>query len=162
MSNKQNIEAEKVLRDLEQNEPVPFNLGKKKYKIHRLCNETSIYVQEAVQKLELEKMSNPEDIVNMPPKSRRLIAKIISLIILRRPWKIALCHWFLWRRLSSKYTQVDYTDPIKKIIGNSDLLFFSQNLTSVRLAATMEIQIIKEDIQNIAAKQKSGAEQTSS
>ncbi|MBR4983177.1 MAG: hypothetical protein IKY94_11530 [Lachnospiraceae bacterium] len=148
-----------ALQSLEDNEKKVFQLGKKKYKIARLSNWTSRKINRLIFQLQSKRLDNELDILGSD-EDRKLMPKIISLAILRRPWRIKLFHWFLWRKLDKKYNQKDYLNVISIIIDNSDMNFFSKNLASLHLAAMMETEITKVTITNIAAKLKSEQETT--
>lgn len=149
------------LQELEDNEKLTFVLGKKTYRIARLNNWTSRRINRLIFRLQDKRIDTARDVMGSDA-DRVLIPKIISLAILRRPWKIKLFHWYLWRRLDKKYNQADFHSIISVIINNSDMNFFSKNLVSLHMAAMMETEITKETITNIAAKLKSERETTSS
>ena len=148
------------LRQLEDNEKLTFMLGRKKYKIARLCNWTSRRINKYIFALQRKKLETPEDVINSDD-DRILIPKIISIAILRRPWKIRMFHWYLWRKLDKKYDQSQFEKVISVIINNSDMAFFSKNLASLHMAAMMETEMTKETITSIAARLKSEQETTS-
>lgn len=153
------LEINKKLQELEDNEKLTFQLGRKKYKIARLCNWTSRKINRLIFKLQQQKLETAQDVLDSD-SDRVLMPKIISIAILRRPWKIRLFHWYLWRRLDKKYDQRDYEQIISVIINNSDMAFFSKNLASLHMAAMMETEMTKETITSIAAKLKSEQETT--
>ena len=146
------------LQELEENEKLSFQLGKKTYKIARLSQWTSRKINRLV--FDIQKARSEEDI-RESDEDRLLIPKVISLAILKYPWKIKMFHWYLWRKLDRKYSQQDFLPIISKIIDNSDMAFFSKNLASLHMAAMMETEITKETITNIAARLKSEQETTS-
>lgn len=148
------------LRQLEDNEKLTFTLGRKKYRIARLCNWTSRRINKYIFALQRKKLETPEDVINSDD-DRILIPKIISIAILRRPWKIRMFHWYLWRRLDKKYDQSQFEKVISVIINNSDMAFFSKNLASLHMAAMMETEMTKETITSIEARLKSQQETTS-
>ena len=148
------------LRQLEDNEKLTFMLGRKKYKIARLCNWTSRRINKYIFALQRKKLETPEDVINSDD-DRILIPKIISIAILRRPWKIRMFHWYLWRKLDKKYDQSQFEKVISVIINNSDMAFFSKNLASLHMAAMMETEMTKETITSIVARLKSEQETTS-
>ena len=145
------------LQELEENEKISFQLGKKTYKIARLSQWTSRKINRLV--FDIQKARSEEDI-RESDEDRLLIPKVISLAILKYPWKIKMFHWYLWRKLDRKYSQQDFLPIISKIIDNSDMAFFSKNLASLHMAAMMETEITKETITNIAARLKSEQETT--
>ena len=155
---KETLDIRQQLQDLETDEKLSFQLGKKIYKIARLSNWTSRRINRLI--FELQKQRSEENI-RESNDDRLLVPKVISLAILRRPWKIKVFHWCLWRRLDKKYSQEDFLPIISKIIDNSDMAFFSKNLASLHMAAMMETEITKETITNIAARLKSEQETTS-
>ena len=146
------------LQELEENEKLTFQLGKKTYKIARLGQWTSRKINRLI--FDIQKARSEEDI-RESDEDRLLVPKVISLAILKYPWKIKLFHWYLWRKLDRKYSQQDFLPIISKIIDNSDMAFFSKNLASLHMAAMMETEITKETITNIAARLKSEQETTS-
>ena len=152
------LEIREKLQELEENEKLSFQLGKKTYKIARLSQWTSRKINRLV--FQLQK-ARSEDDIRESDEDRLLVAKVISLAILKYPWKIKLFHWYLWRKLDRKYSQQDFLPIISKIIDNSDMAFFSKNLASLHMAAMMETEITKETITNIAARLKSEQETTS-
>lgn len=152
------LEIREKLQELEENEKLSFQLGKKTYKIARLSQWTSRKINRLV--FQLQK-ARSEDDIRGSDEDRLLVAKVISLAILKYPWKIKLFHWYLWRKLDRKYSQQDFLPIISKIIDNSDMAFFSKNLASLHMAAMMETEITKETITNIAARLKSEQETTS-
>lgn len=152
------LEIREKLQELEENEKLTFQLGKKTYKIARLSQWTSRKINRLV--FQLQK-ARSEDDIRESDEDRLLVAKVISLAILKYPWKIKLFHWYLWRKLDRKYSQQDFLPIISKIIDNSDMAFFSKNLASLHMAAMMETEITKETITNIAARLKSEQETTS-
>lgn len=152
------LEIREKLQELEENEKLSFQLGKKTYKIARLSQWTSRKINRLV--FQLQKARSQDDI-RESDEDRLLVAKVISLAILKYPWKIRLFHWYLWRKLDRKYSQQDFLPIISKIIDNSDMAFFSKNLASLHMAAMMETEITKETITNIAARLKSEQETTS-
>ena len=152
------LEIREKLQELEENEKLSFQLGKKTYKIARLGQWTSRKINRLV--FQLQK-ARSEDDIRESDEDRLLVAKVISLAILKYPWKIKLFHWCLWRKLDRKYSQQDFLPIISKIIDNSDMAFFSKNLASLHMAAMMETEITKETITNIAARLKSELETTS-
>ena len=152
------LEIREKLQELEENEKLTFQLGKKTYKIARLGQWTSRKINRLV--FDIQKARSEEDI-RESDEDRLLIPKVISLAILKYPWKIRLFHWYLWRKLDRKYSQEDFLPIISKIIDNSDMAFFSKNLASLHMAAMMETEITKETITNIAARLKSEQETTS-
>lgn len=152
------LEIRKKLQELEENEKLTFQLGKKTYKIARLGQWTSRKINRLV--FDIQKARSEEDI-RESDEDRLLVPKVISLAILKYPWKIRLFHWYLWRKLDRKYSQQDFLPIISKIIDNSDMAFFSKNLASLHMAAMMETEITKETITNIAARLKSEQETTS-
>ena len=152
------LEIREKLQELEENEKLTFQLGKKTYKIARLGQWTSRKINRLV--FDIQKARSEEDI-RESDEDRLLVAKVISLAILKYPWKIKLFHWYLWRKLDRKYSQQDFLPIISKIIDNSDMAFFSKNLASLHMAAMMETEITKETITNIAARLKSEQETTS-
>ena len=152
------LEIREKLQELEENEKLSFQLGKKTYKIARLGQCTSRKINRLV--FQLQK-ARSEDDIRESDEDRLLVAKVISLAILKYPWKIKLFHWYLWRKLDRKYSQQDFLPIISKIIDNSDMAFFSKNLASLHMAAMMETEITKETITNIAARLKSEQETTS-
>ena len=152
------MELRDQLQQLEQNEKLSFQLGKKTYKIARLGQWTSMRINRLI--FELQKKRSEEDI-RESDDDRLLVPKVISLAILKYPWRIRLFHWYLWRKLNRKYSQQDFLPIISKIIDNSDMAFFSKNLASLHMAAMMETEITKETITNIAARLKSEQETTS-
>lgn len=154
------LEINQKLQELEDNEKLTFKLGQRKYKIARLCNWTSRKINRLIFKLQQQKLETAQDVLDSD-SDRVLMPKIISIAILRRPWKIRLFHWYLWRRLDKKYNQRDYEQIISVIINNSDMAFFSKNLASLHMAAMMETEMTKETITSIAAKLKSEQETTS-
>ena len=152
------VEIREKLQELEENEKLTFQLGKKTYKIARLGQWTSRKINRLV--FDIQKARSEEDI-RESDEDRLLVPKVISLAILKYPWKIKLFHWYLWRKLDKKYSQQDFLPIISKIIDNSDMAFFSKNLASLHMAAMMETEITKETITNIAARLKSEQETTS-
>jgi len=152
------IEIREKLQELEENEKLTFQLGKKIYKIARLGQWTSRKINRLV--FDIQRARSEEDI-RESDEDRLLVPKVISLAILKYPWKIKLFHWYLWRKLDRKYSQEDFLPIISKIIDNSDMAFFSKNLASLHMAAMMETEITKETITNIAARLKSEQETTS-
>ena len=152
------LEIREKLQELEETEKLSFQLGKKTYKIARLGQWTSRKINRLV--FQLQK-ARSEDDIRESDEDRLLVAKVISLAILKYPWKIKLFHWYLWRKLDRKYSQQDFLPIISKIIDNSDMAFFSKNLASLHMAAMMETEITKETITNIAARLKSEQETTS-
>jgi hypothetical protein len=152
------MELRDQLQQLEQNEKLSFQLGKKTYKIARLGQWTSMRINRLI--FELQKKRSEEDI-RESDDDRLLVPKVISLAILKYPWRIRLFHWYLWRKLNRKYSQQDFLPIISKIIDNSDMAFFSKNLASLHMAAMMETEITKETITSIAARLKSEQETTS-
>lgn len=152
------LEIREKLQELEENEKLTFQLGKKTYKIARLGQWTSMRINRLI--FELQKKRSEEDI-RESDDDRLLVPKVISLAILKYPWRIRLFHWYLWRKLNRKYSQQDFLPVISKIIDNSDMAFFSKNLASLHMAAMMETEITKETITNIAARLKSEQETTS-
>lgn len=152
------IEIREKLQELEENEKLTFQLGKKTYKIARLGQWTSRKINRLI--FDIQKSRSEEDI-RESDEDRLLVPKVISLAILKYPWKIKLFHWYLWRKLDRKYSQQDFLPIISKIIDNSDMAFFSKNLASLHMAAMMETEITKETITNIAARLKSEQETTS-
>lgn len=152
------LEIREKLQELEENEKLTFQLGKKTYKIARLGQWTSRKINRLV--FDIQKARSEEDI-RESDEDRLLVPKVISLAILKYPWKIKLFHWYLWRKLDRKYSQQDFLPIISKIIDNSDMAFFSKNLASLHMAAMMETEITKETITNIAARLKSEQETTS-
>lgn len=157
---KEIIDINQKLQQLEANEKLSFVLGKKTYRIARLNNWTSRKINRLIFKLQEKRVETAKDVTGSD-EDRVLMPKIISLAILRRPWKIKLFHWYLWRRLDKKYNQKDFNSVISVIINNSDMDFFSKNLVSLHMAAMMETEITKETITSIAAKLKSERETTS-
>lgn len=157
---KEIIDINQKLQQLEANEKLSFVLGKKTYRIARLNNWTSRKINRLIFKLQEKRFETAKDVTGSD-EDRVLMPKIISLAILRRPWKIKLFHWYLWRRLDKKYNQKDFNSVISVIINNSDMDFFSKNLVSLHMAAMMETEITKETITSIAAKLKSERETTS-
>lgn len=153
------LDINEKLRQLESNEKLSFTLGKKTYKVQRLCNWTSRKINRLICELQRKKLDTVEDVINSD-EDRVLMPKIISIAILKTPLKIKLFHWYLWRKLDKKYDQRDYDQIIGKIISNSDVAFFSKNLASLHAAAMMEAEITKETITSIAAKLKSEQETT--
>ena len=145
------------LQKLEDNEKITFTLGKKKYKIARLCNWTSRKINKYIFALQKKKLETADDVIDSA-EDRVLMPKIISIARLRRPWKIKMFHWYLWRKLDKRYDQSDFEKIISVIINNSDMAFFSKNLASLHMAAMMETEITKETITSIAAKLKSEQE----
>lgn len=152
------VEIREKLQELEENEKLTFQLGKKTYKIARLGQWTSRKINRLV--FDIQRARSEEDI-RESDEDRLLVPKVISLAILKYPWKIKLFHWYLWRKLDRKYSQEDFLPIISKIIDNSDMAFFSKNLASLHMAAMMETEITKETITNIAARLKSEQETTS-
>lgn len=152
------VEIREKLQELEENEKLTFQLGKKTYKIARLGQWTSRKINRLI--FDIQKARSEEDI-RESDEDRLLVPKVISLAILKYPWKIKLFHWYLWRKLDRKYSQQDFLPIISKIIDNSDMAFFSKNLASLHMAAMMETEITKETITNIAARLKSEQETTS-
>lgn len=152
------LEIREKLQELEENEKLSFQLGKKTYKIARLGQWTSRKINRLV--FDIQRARSEEDI-RESDEDRLLVPKVISLAILKYPWKIKLFHWYLWRKLDRKYSQQDFLPIISKIIDNSDMAFFSKNLASLHMAAMMETEITKETITNIAARLKSEQETTS-
>ena len=152
------VEIREKLQELEENEKLTFQLGKKTYKIARLGQWTSRKINRLV--FDIQRARSEEDI-RESDEDRLLVPKVISLAILKYPWKIKLYHWYLWRKLDRKYSQEDFLPIISKIIDNSDMAFFSKNLASLHMAAMMETEITKETITNIAARLKSEQETTS-
>lgn len=152
------IELKDQLQQLEENERLSFQLGKKTYKIARLSNWTSRKINRLIFALQKDRA---ELDIRESDADRLLVPKVISLAILKYPWKIKLFHWYLWRKLDKKYSQQDFLPIISKIIDNSDMAFFSKNLASLHMAAMMETEITKETITNIAARLKSEQETTS-
>lgn len=152
------LEIREKLQELEENEKLSFQLGKKTYKIARLGQWTSRKINRLV--FNIQKVRSEENI-RESDEDRLLVPKVISLAILKYPWKIRLFHWYLWRKLDRKYSQEDFLPIISKIIDNSDMAFFSKNLASLHMAAMMETEITKETITNIAARLKSEQETTS-
>ena len=152
------LEIREKLQELEENEKLSFQLGKKTYKIARLGQWTSRKINRLV--FDIQRARSEEDI-RESDEDRLLVPKVISLAILKYPWKIKLFHWYLWRKLDRKYRQQDFLPIISKIIDNSDMAFFSKNLASLHMAAMMETEITKETITNIAARLKSEQEKTS-
>lgn len=152
------LELREQLQQLEDNEKLSFQLGKKTYKIARLGQWTAMKINKLI--FQLQKKRSEEDI-RESDEDRLLVPKVISLAILKHPWKIKIFHWYLWRKLNRKYSQADFTPIISKIIDNSDMAFFSKNLASLHMAAMMETEITKETITNIAARLKSEQETTS-
>lgn len=152
------LEIREKLQELEENEKLTFQLGKKTYKIARLGQWTSRKINRLI--FDIQKARSEEDI-RESDEDRLLVPKVISLAILKYPWKIRLFHWYLWRKLDRKYSQQDFLPIISKIIDNSDMAFFSKNLASLHMAAMMETEITKETITNIAARLKSEQETTS-
>ena len=152
------LEIREKLQELEENEKLTFQLGKRTYKIARLGQWTSRKINRLV--FDIQKARSEEDI-RESDEDRLLVPKVISLAILKYPWKIRLFHWYLWRKLDRKYSQQDFLPIISKIIDNSDMAFFSKNLVSLHMAAMMETEITKETITNIAARLKSEQETTS-
>ena len=155
---KETLDIREQLQQLEDNEKLSFQLGKKTYKIARLGQWTAMRINRLV--FQLQKKRSEEDI-RESDEDRLLVPKVISLAILKYPWKIKIFHWYLWRKLNRKYSQADFTPIISKIIDNSDMAFFSKNLASLHMAAMMETEITKETITNIAARLKSEQETTS-
>lgn len=156
---KEILEVNQKLQELEDNEKMSFKLGKKTYKIARLSNWTSREINKLMTKLQKKKLATVDDVLDSD-EDRVLMPKIIAMAILRRPWKIKLFHWYLWRKLDKKYNQRDFAEIISVIINNSDMTFFSRNLASLHLAAMMETEMTKETITSIAAKLKSEQETT--
>ena len=152
------LEIREKLQELEENEKLTFQLGKKTYKIARLGQWTSRKINRLI--FDIQKARSEEDIIESD-EDRLLVPKVISLAILKYPWKIKLFHWYLWRKLDRKYSQQDFLPIISKIIDNSDMAFFSKNLASLHMAAMMETEITKETITSIAARLKSEQETTS-
>ena len=152
------LELKDQLQQLEENERLSFQLGKKTYKIARLSNWTSRKINRLIFALQKDRA---ELDIRESDADRLLVPKVISLAILKYPWKIKLFHWYLWRKLDKKYSQQDFLPIISKIIDNSDMAFFSKNLASLHMAAMMETEITKETITNIAARLKSEQETTS-
>lgn len=152
-------EIDEQLRSLEQNEKLSFTLGKKTYRIARLCNWTSRRINRMLLDLRNRKMETSEDVLSSDD-DRKTVAQVIAVAILRYPWRIKLFYWYLWRKLDRKYNQQDFAPVISKIIDNSDMVFFSNNLASLHAAATMETMMTKETITNIAARLKSERETT--
>ena len=152
------LELKDQLQQLEENERLSFQLGKKTYKIARLSNWTSRKINRLIFALQKDRA---ELDIRESDADRLLVPKVISLAILKYPWKIKLFHWYLWRKLDKKYSQQDFLPIISKIIDNSDMAFFSKNLASLHMAAMMETEMTKETITNIAARLKSEQETTS-
>ena len=152
------IELKDQLQQLEENERLSFQLGKKTYKIARLSNWTSRKINRLIFALQKDRA---ELDIRESDADRLLVPKVVSLAILKYPWKVKLFHWYLWRKLDKKYSQQDFLPIISKIIDNSDMAFFSKNLASLHMAAMMETEITKETITNIAARLKSEQETTS-
>ena len=155
---KETLELREQLQQLEDNERLSFQLGKKTYKIARLSQWTSMRINRLI--FQLQKKRSELDI-RESDEDRLLVPKVISLAILKYPWKIRMFHWYLWRKLNRKYSQADFMPIISKIIDNSDMAFFSKNLASLHMAAMMETEISKETTTNIAARLKSEQETTS-
>ena len=157
MIDKEMLEIEEKLQDIENNTPVEFLLGKNKYKISRLCNWTMTKIMRLTISLQKKHVESSEDVYDSF-EDREIVPKIVSLAILKRPWKIKLFHSLHWRMLNRKYGQADFYPIISILIGNSDMRFFSQNLVYLHLAAKMETKIAKESITSIAAEQQSDQE----
>ena len=155
---KETLDLREQLQQLEDNERLTFQLGSRTYKIARLSQWTSMRINRLI--FQLQKKRSELDI-RESDEDRLLVPKVISLAILKYPWKIRMFHWYLWRKLNRKYSQVDFMPIISKIIDNSDMAFFSKNLASLHMAAMMETEISKETTTNIAARLKSEQETTS-
>lgn len=154
-----NNKIREQLQQLEENEKLTFTLGNKTYRIARLSNWTSRKINRLI--FQLQKMRSEEEPDRSSDADRLLVPQVISMAILRRPWKIRLWHWFLWRKLDKKYGQADFAPIIDVILNNSDMAFFSKNLASLHMAAMTETEITKETITSIAARLKSEQETTS-
>lgn len=153
------MDVTEKLHQLDTNEKMTFLIGGKKYKIGRLCNWTSRKINRLIFKLQKKKLDSVEDVMNSDA-DRKIVPQVISLAILKTPLKIFLFHWFLWRKLDMTSDQQGYANVISAIINNSDMAFFSNNLTSLHAAAMMETGMTKKTITNIAAELESEQETT--
>lgn len=151
------LDIEEKLQDIEKNNPVEFILGKKKYRIDRICNWTMSRIIRSIIHLQKNHIDNMDDVYDSI-QDREIVPKIVSLAILKNPWKVKLFHKIHWKMLDRKYGQADFYPIISSLIGNSDMRFFSQNLVYLHLAAKMETKIAKESITSIAAEQPLGQE----
>jgi len=142
--------AQKKQYDIQNDTPFDVPVGKKVYKCRYTKDWTSHRISIEIVNASPNPIASVSEMVNLMSTQITLQSKVLSLLILEKPWKIRLFHWYFWRKLYRTTGSRDKSDALLKVYEALDLGFFFQNTQLIVEMNTLKKRMTKTELKQLS------------
>ncbi len=147
--------AQEKQYNLDKDVPFVITIGKKSYKCRYLKDWTSHQISIEIVKAAPNPVADVTELVKLLSTHITLPSKVLSMLILEKPWKIMLFHWYLWRKFYMTTTQRDKSAALITVYEALDLSFFFQNIQLIAEMNTLRMRMTKTELKQLSAELQS-------
>jgi len=95
------------------------------------------------------------EMIELMAKNNTIASKCVSMLILEKPWKIKLFHWYFWRWIYRKSIVRELSTALLTVYEALDLSFFFQNMQLIVEMNTLKKRLTRTELKQLSAELQS-------
>ncbi len=142
---------------------VPFSVtvAGKTYKCRYLKEWTAGKISLLIVQRDPNPKAEAKEMIELMAKNNTISSKCVSLLILEKPWKIKLFHWYLWRWIYKHAIARELSTALLTVYEALDLSFFFQNMQLIAEMNILKMRLTKTELKQLSAELQSERKQVS-
>ena len=158
------LSAEAQKKQYEISNDVPFVVtvaGGRKFNCRYLKEWTAGKISYLIVQRDPNPKADAREMVALLAKNNTIASKCVSMLILEKPWKIKLFHWYFWRWIYRKSIVRELSSALMTVYEALDLSFFFQNMQLIVEMNTLKKRLTKTELKQLSAELQSERSQVS-
>jgi hypothetical protein len=156
--NSRTVSAKAQRKQYEISKDIPFVVsvaGGKKFKCRYLKEWTAGKISYLIVQRDPNPKAEAKEMIALMAKNNTISSKCVSLLILEKPWKIRLFHWYFWRWIYRRSVARELSEALLVVYEALDLQFFFQNMTLIVEMNTLKKRMTKTELKQLSAELQS-------
>ena len=143
---------------------VPFVItvaGGRKFNCRYLNEWTAGKISYLIVQRDPNPKAEASEMIALMAKNNTIASKCVSMLILEKPWKIKLFHWYFWRWIYRKSIVRELSVALMTVYEALDLSFFFQNMQLIVEMNILKKRMTKTELKQLSAELQSERSQVS-
>lgn len=146
------------LKQHEISNDIPFTVtvaGGKVFNCRYLKEWTAGKISYLITQRDPNPKADSKEMIALMAKNNTIASKCVSMLILEKPWKVKLFHWYFWRWIYRKSIASEMSEALLTVYKALDLQFFFQNMTLIVEMNTLKKRMTKTELKQLSAELQS-------
>lgn len=149
-------EAQRKQYELSNDKPFVVKIaGGRKFRCRYLKEWTAGKISYLIVQRDPNPKAEAKEMIALMAKNNTIASKCVSLLILEKPWKIRLFHWYFWRWIYRRSVARELSEALLVVYEALDLQFFFQNMTLIVEMNTLKKRMTKTELKQLSAELQS-------